>query len=49
MVNLKCAKANGHSFKIRKKALSQLHIVVFKTLASSNDEVGNLDQPCGLP
>lgn len=44
MVNLKCAKANGHSLKLEKKALSQLNIVVFKTLASSNDEVGNLDR-----
>lgn len=48
MVNLKSAKANGHSFKFRKKALSQFNIVVFKTLASSNDEAGNLDQHWGL-
>lgn len=45
MVNLKSAKANGRSFKVRKKAVSQRNIVVFKTLAPSNDEVGNLDQP----
>lgn len=46
MVNLKSAKGNGRCFKVRKKkGLSQFNIVVFKTLASSNDEIGNLDQP----
>lgn len=31
--------------KLEKKGLSQFNIVVFKTLASSNDEIGYLDQP----